>query len=348
MPTLAVNLTLELAAPIVFHRWLPMRLPEESIEMVEEGVQLAIMFPLKSTRWAFQPSEEEILRTQNNQAHRVMVELTVEISQPLADYMLQGTKEAGAIADEYKQLGHNLQRIVTKRVNRLLVYARSVKGQFWLEEFEPDIDNPGQFFIRNDGRATIDGTPTRFNPDQVITLRASVHSVEHMLTAQDWPAVREFVIGESRPPLIGSLLANARHLARQGNRRNALVEAVTALEVALGKFTRRVDAGALERFRPGLEVASIKSLREKVGFRGSFGIVIPLLFSEAEFPAALLETCREAIDLRNNVVHNGKRDVNSDLLWKMISAIESSCRILQSHATSSDDRPALHHASTHP
>lgn len=338
MPTLAVNLTIELATPIVFHRWLPMKRPDETIVFVEEGVQLSITFPPESTWRGFQPSEEEILRTVNNHAHRIMIEAKVEISHPLADHTMQTVREASPIADEYKELGRKLQKLVTKRVNRLLAYARSVKGQFWLDELEPDHLNPGQFFLRNGAIAAIDGNPIRFDPDRnTVVLTGSVTPGEVMLTAQDWPAVREFVIGERRPPLIGSLLANARHLAEQGSRRNAIVEAVTALEVALGNFSRRADARKLERFRPGLEVTSIETLIEKVGLRGSFGIAIPLLFSEAEFPASLLETCRNAIEQRNNIVHRGARDVDGILLTKMILAIERSCRILENHACPNDN-----------
>jgi hypothetical protein len=168
-----------------------MKRPDETIVSIEEGIQLSITFPPESTWWASQPSAEEILRTFI--AHRVMIEAKVEISQPLADHMMQTVREAGPIADEYKELGRNLQKLVTKRINRLLAYARSVKGQFWLDELEPDHLNPGQFFLRNKANAAIDGTPIRFDPDHGrVVLTASVPQVELMLTAQDWPAVREF------------------------------------------------------------------------------------------------------------------------------------------------------------
>jgi hypothetical protein len=315
-----------------------MRTPDEAIEFLEEGIHLSITFPPESTWRGFQPSAEEILRTHNNHAHRVMIEVKVEISQPLADHMMDIHREVGPIADEYKELGRNLQKLLMKRINRLLAYARSVKGQFWLDELEPDHLNPGQFFLRNNASASIDDKSIGFDPDhRTIALTGFATELELMLTAQDWPAVREFVIGERRPPLIGTLLANARHLAEQGSRRNALVEAVTALDVALSNFSRRADAGKLERFRPGLEVTSIGPLIEKAGLRGSFGIVIPLLFSEVEFPASLLETCRGAIEQRNNVVHRGARDVDGIQLTRMILAIERSCRILANHADPSDN-----------
>ena len=262
---------------------------EEAIVIEEQNVHVTLYFTPKSTWWASQPTSEEIRRTFNNHAHRMFIEARVQISEALGNYIRSGSREVGSLADEYEALGRTLEEVIKNRVNRLIGYARSVKGQFWLEELERDL-NPTQFFIRSEGKASLDDTPVSFHPDHEVKVTVGMPSAEKMLTPEDWPKLRAFAIGDSRPPLIGSLLANARSLGAQRNRRNALVEAVTALEVALSAFARKADPNTLVQAKPRLETEGLKALVEKVGLRGSFNVVIPILFTEAEFPISLLKS----------------------------------------------------------
>ena len=87
-----------------------------------------------------------------------------------------------------------------------------------------------------------------------------------------------------------------------------------ALELALANFANR--AGSQERtpFSLGdrLDASGIKALLEKVGLRGAFAVVLPLIVDETSLSTDTLRGCREAIEVRNNVVHAGQRDVDEE------------------------------------
>src|SRR5262249_35645358 len=142
------------------------------------------------------------------------------------------------------------------------------------------------------------------------------------------------VVSDKRVPLIRALLSNASRLASQDMRRNALVEAVTALEVALHDFAERASDNRIQRFQGRLEGSRVSTLIQKAGLRGSFGVALPLLFNDDEFPTQILETCRAAIDRRNSIVHQGTRDVDPKSLGKYLAALEKACSLLEALSVS--------------
>jgi len=119
-------------------------------------------------------------------------------------------------------------------------------------------------------------------------------------------------------------LAIARELASEGYERASILEAVSALEIRLYNFARDQDI-LPDRLKKGLESDRLSKLIEKVGLRGAFGVVIPFLFSDDEMPLAILEQCRIAIETRNNVVHQGQREIGEQKLRPMLVAIEECC-----------------------
>jgi hypothetical protein len=265
------------------------------------------------------------------------VTTSVDLTAELAEFIKAPSNNNHYLQNHYSELADVIQNSIAHRVNRLLDYARAIKRQFRLPTIETS-ENPGQFFLRHGARCAIDGVDVRFDPDRTITIRVTMNSdPETMIRQEDWETVRGFVVGNRRTPLIEELIANARSLANNGHRRNALVEVVTALEIALGRYAAKADPRGINRFQGRLEAESIGALVRKVGLRGSFGLAIPLLFTEEEFPLEMLTSCRAAIDQRNNVVHNGARDVDPGDLTVFINRIEASCKILQNPAMPTSD-----------
>jgi len=325
---LTMRLLFKLNESIIFHNWLPVE-AADTINVFEINIRLAIKFIPENF-----PFSEKYHGT--HFAVSILVEINAEISETLANHILNSDLFESILSDEYYQLANTLQKISTMRTNRLIEYARSFKRQFWLEDIEPEPNvrkNPGQFFRINKAVTEIDGNYFEFYPDRTVTIKVRMYpEPDYMLSIEDRPEICKFVLDRSSPPLIGSFLASARKLAALGNRRNALVEAVSALEVALSLFARSADPSKLERFRPGLEAHSFKALFTKLGMRRSFGIAIPLLFSESEFPFEQLRACRDAIEQRNNIVHNGARDVKPDQIWGMTKVIELSCDVFENYS----------------
>jgi hypothetical protein len=72
---------------------------------------------------------------------------------------------------------------------------------------------------------------------------------------------------------------------------------------------------------------------EHMGLSGTIRYLLPLLLPDDELPANVLQGCRDAIDARQNVVHNGQRDVKN--VEGLISSIETCCETLSSFCENS-------------
>jgi hypothetical protein len=70
---------------------------------------------------------------------------------------------------------------------------------------------------------------------------APLRGGKRFITKEDWHAVRDFVRSTKREPTVGHLLSIAEKLSSEGHRRTALIEAVSALEVALHEFGRKAE-----------------------------------------------------------------------------------------------------------
>jgi hypothetical protein len=329
MPELLVTMTVKFDNPAIYTKWMPLD-ESDTIVVAEGGLSLAMIHKLESAWWAAQSTRDDIECTYNNSAHRLFVEVRTEVSTALAAFILAKQRSDGALQDEYLALGRRMQALIVKQLNRLAEYLGAMKGQYWIDRFEPNDLNPSQFFIAREARAIIEGQTVHFDPQIRTIITASLPRQSAMIAKDDWPAIRDFVAGDRSTPLVHSLLSSANRLASQGLRRNALVDGVTALEVALNDFARRADTARLSRFQPGLEPKSLPALIDKVGLRGAFGVAIPLLFTVEEFPVELLEDCRAAIERRNHIVHQGARDVGEPQLNKLLAAIGKACEKLAS------------------
>jgi hypothetical protein len=75
-----------------------------------------------------------------------------------------------------------------------------------------------------------------------------------------------------------------------------------------------------------------KSLAEQVkhlGVRGTIRFLFPIMFKPEAMPEEILTGCQEAVDLRNNLIHNGQRRANPDKVWQMLRSITKICMLLE-------------------
>jgi len=146
----------------------------------------------------------------------------------------------------------------------------------------------------------------------------------------DWLNAKCFVQSSSRTSLVLQLLASAESFAGTDHRRAALVEAVTALEVAISEFSKSPKAqeafGSLlaERF----DTPSLKTQVEHLGLSGGVRYLLAVILSPEQLPTHLLRSCQQAVEERNNVVHRGQRDVAEDRLRAYLDSIRQVCSIL--------------------
>ncbi len=113
-----------------------------------------------------------------------------------------------------------------------------------------------------------------------------------------------------------------------------MIEAVSALEVAILEFSKNpnylrfMDSETIER----IAQKSLASQVQNLGLRGTIRFLFPIIFKSDIMPGNVLIDCQRAVDIRNNVVHNGQRRVDSNEIWRILRSIKRMCLLLEDYA----------------
>lgn len=346
MPHLTVTLKIPLDsesptdpdAAITFTRWLPVG-RDNGIVTDDGEIRILLWFDEKCTWWASQPTADELKKYVNIYARYVYADVQISgLETGLLEYMQRRDlsklpdKDNEANQFEYDQIAKRILTSVLHRVNRLIAFARSHKGQYWLSEYKIDFDRLRSYFSTFEGRGQVDNGPLfNFRPAQTDVFRIMAGGESRYVTESDWPAFRDFVTGASKPKLIGELLAGAEHLLSIGHYRSAITEAVTALEVAVFGFAN--DCNADKAFAPHmaerLALRSLKSQVEHLGLSATVNYLLPTILPETLLPASVISECQSALSRRQNIVHNGQRSVHGNDAKCAVSSIRACCEILE-------------------
>lgn len=157
-----------------------------------------------------------------------------------------------------------------------------------------------------------------------------------LLTEDDWRALPGVVNGGYEPSLAALVLTRAYQLLDQGHLRQAFIEGVTALEVALDEYVRRRRGGS----------------RALVGYMEQFqSLPLPAKVSaiaviSGGVSASDAEDTVAAYKIRNSIVHEGAQPSDKDepkltaLLKTAAALIEGpNFRFLTTHTKNALDAP---------
>jgi hypothetical protein len=101
-------------------------------------------------------------------------------------------------------------------LNRLIAFARSEKGQYWINERSTDVHHTHSEFVRYKAGISVDGSDwMRLNAPGMGVFRCSPPAIERCITEDDWRRMGEFMRGNRRPHLVWQLLAGAEEFARK-------------------------------------------------------------------------------------------------------------------------------------
>ncbi len=346
MPDLKIRLTIPIrmgpgvSAPgLTFSRWLPLE-SRDAIQIVDGEYFVRLAFQVESVWWADQPNAADIPRSNNVLAHRLYADVTVSgLAMELLNYIRgcdlrhHARTEDAELQAAYDRLAERVLTVTLNGVNRLVAFVRSRKGQYWLSEYDVDIGRCAEMFDEFEAQARFDDVGWfRFRPSNITKITITLGDEERYIRPDEWQAIREAVESAGRPPLAGVLLAGAESLAAHGHSRSALTEAVAALEVAVYAFARSPAAerafGAAMAKRMGL--SSLYHQVEHLGLSATIRYLLPILLPERVLSEEALKGCRNAIEQRNTVVHQGQREVSLQSLRASLSAIREVCAALES------------------
>jgi hypothetical protein len=272
-------------------------------------------------------------------AHYILIDVVVQdISPELATYIeAKDFRRLPELSElelerEYEALGEKVLASAIKPLNRMIAYVRSVKGQYWLLPYEIDLNIMHSSFASFEAKGSIDaGNRFRFQPTRGDSITLVVGASDRYVSESDWEKLEKFVVGSERTPLVADLLAGAERLAGNGYSRSALTEAVTALEVAISEFARSSEKVEHlgKAVGPRVGVDSFKRQVEHMGLSGTVNYLLPIVFPESVLSSEVIAGCKDAVTTRQNVVHNGQREVSD--LHRYISCIKACCRALQEY-----------------
>lgn len=334
---------------IVFSQWIPDNKSDVLIKQYE-GVTIRLYFDIKCVSMLGDVTKEGIKSSNTNYVSKLYAVANLnEINSELTSFIFNerdsasgkhhgivpGNERYEHLNYEYKCLGEVVIKAVNDACNRLIEYARNNKGQYWLTALNKDNEN---LLNRNNSwraEASInDGDKFRWVPPgtNVIQFEAMVPR-ESSIKESEWNDVKLNLGSPSRTPLVFELMSNARYLLSEGHRRSAVLEVVSALEVATNDFFKSPNVTALNtpEYASRIDFANLGNQSSHLGFSGSIRYLVPLLFSRDYISDTILGKCYQAIEVRNNVVHTGQRNVGKELAREIVNACVVCCKVLDQH-----------------
>lgn len=201
------------------------------------------------------------------------------------------------------ELGKRLVRLIQPPVARFLRILRTTYGQYWLPEirkWDSRTQTLGHYCnwpLQLEWSYDLGKTWTDFVPEELTIIMKVPGRPDfgEYLTEADWQALAETMRQGRTVPLSGLLITQARWFLKQGELKHALIEGVSALEVAADDFIRQKVAASRELIESVQPFFQLKLASRVVAITGTLGTV-----SQAD-----LELVVTAIDKRNKVVHEG-------------------------------------------
>lgn len=205
----------------------------------------------------------------------------------------------------YVALGKRVvKNLLYPHVDRFLSILRANYGQYWIPELQRwdsrkrSLGDYCKWIL--DLRWSLDGGETwaPFVPDMPRRAPEAEITLEYYrqyLTKQDWHDLAGAFAEGYEPPNAALILARAHGFFDQGDIRQAIIEGVSALEVAISGFMRK-DFHNIDALVESLQAFWGLPLRTQM-------VVVATIFGR--IPQQDIEDTIRVIDMRNKVVHEG-------------------------------------------
>lgn len=220
--------------------------------------------------------------------------------------------------------------LIIDTINRFLYFVRNHLGQYVVELIpyhKKDLTLAN--FVEWNAEYKIDDEalwhafrPAHFNRLTVETVPI-VLLMSSPIKKQYISYMNSFIYNDQKSNMPKILVVNARTHFVNCNYRMALVEAVIALESTIKLFLQK----AIGKRYGGHEISKreIESFWRDVGLSSMMLVGLRWWFSDEEIPDELLLTVFDAIDTRNNIIHNMQRRISREKTKEYLGAIFTLC-----------------------
>lgn len=233
------------------------------------------------------------------------------------------------LALQYSEVGQRVLLAVIRATNRLASWASAEHGHYWLGTRDESAgrmmsDNTG-FNARavwNDGKSFRWCPPGNDDPIQ-ITVGGGFE-----LSRSDWAAAGDFVRSDRQSDSIGEIMANAAVHLHSGSARAAVIESVSALELAVHRFADTPELSVLRADR--LFVSdTLKNDLKHLGFTNGVRHLLPVVLPPSLVDESILHRANDAIMCRHRIVHGQQRKLDLATARRHVAAARALAGILQ-------------------
>lgn len=336
---------------LIFGQWLPEGV-ESGLQLPGDPLDLRVWLDRTCVRSREPLTDDLISKWVNMPVESLFVDVTVnDVAADLAAFirdkqdwprggipiMGSGDPETQRLAEAYMRLGWSVLSSVLEVTNRIAAWAYAERGQYWLRERDEHAD---VMMSRNNefrARASIEaGSWVRWCPPFIDSFNIGILGGRRGLKESDWNSLQAFLLSKRRPTLFRELMSNAYALLAAGNKRSAIIEAVSGLEVAFRAFIRSPDETKLQDAAP-VGVENLARDSERLGFSASFRYLLPIVIKDFENHRVEHTETSAALDTRHNIVHNGQREVHTETARRYVRAVETFAIFLGENTA--DDTP---------
>jgi len=319
---------------LTFHKWLPVDDP-----IISEDDNLVVKIWLDASN-TYHGADSDPLKWNNVLVESVFVDVTIkEIDSHLIDLILDKKTANEAEKNKVVELSTIVYSSVTSRINRLIDWANSMKQQYWLSNIPVDLGRILRFNIDTEAKAIMlpesDNKWFNWRPNTPQHMEVVITSEETYINRKDWQALKDYVNSEQRIKFKLELISRAYTLNSISLRTNALIDAVTALEIAISDFVKSpsIDSDNYQKVLSSIGTSNLSVAFDHLKFSTFIQYLLPLILDEPIIKEIDFVCISEALQARNNIVHNGQRDLEKKKSIKYLASIRKLIMYLNEHSS---------------
>lgn len=340
-------------SPLIFHRWLPREC--DCLIYVSSDYHFRLWCDLDCLNTLFDVFEDDIPKMINILVGKIHVEVTIHnIASNLAHYIFMcgenlihpekhDLSSFSELKDAFNDLAKKIYIETIDTINTVISIIRTERGHYWSLPLQYEEGNEMSFFVGSQAKVKSTSFPyVPWHPPMFYSINCNMESTERFIHQDDWIIVQEKISRNRANSLPKELIVYSEQLLAEGHQRSSLILAVVALELVISSFMKsphlELKIKSIEDLRGDLEIQSLGKLNEKLGLRGTIAVLLPLILTEDRFPPTLIQVCKEAVDVRGNIVHKGQKRLETTKTRDYLAGIRSAIEILNYAEQKKTDR----------